>query len=71
MLDIDWELLFRYCERDCASADRQRFDRWLDDDRRHRAFYEAIALGNADPSPLLDPPPAPSWPVSAPRAGHA
>ena len=29
MLDIDWELLLRYAERDCALADRERFDRWL------------------------------------------
>lgn len=70
MLDIDWELLLRYAERDCALADREQFDRWLDADRRHRAFYDVIALGIADATPPLDPPPAPHWRV-APRAHRA
>ncbi|HEX6815951.1 MAG TPA: FecR domain-containing protein [Gemmatimonadaceae bacterium] len=70
MLDIDWELLLRYAERDCAPADRERFDRWLDADRRHRAFYDAIALGSPDAEPPLDPPPAPHWRIRE-RAGRA
>ncbi|HKT06788.1 MAG TPA: FecR domain-containing protein [Gemmatimonadaceae bacterium] len=70
MLDIDWELLLRYAERDCALADRERFDDWLGADRRHRAFYDVIALGLADSTPPLDPPPAPHWRV-APRANRA
>lgn len=70
MLDIDWELLLRYAERDCALADRERFDNWLGADRRHRAFYDVIALGLADSTPPLDPPPAPHWRV-APRANRA
>ena len=61
MLDIDWELLLRYAERDCALADRERFNRWLEADRRHRAFYDVIALGVPDVTPPLDPPPAPHW----------
>ncbi|HEX5180311.1 MAG TPA: hypothetical protein VFW04_13335 [Gemmatimonadaceae bacterium] len=61
MLDIDWELLLRYFDRDCASAVRERFDRWLRADRRHRAFYDLIALGGADMRPCLDPPDAPDW----------
>ena len=69
MLDIDWELLLRYSERDCALRDRERFDRWLDADRRHRAFYDVIALGIPDAGPPLDPPPAPRWRV-AERADH-
>jgi transmembrane sensor len=64
MLDIDWELLVRYAERDCALADRERFDRWLEADRRHRAFYDVIALGAGDVTPPLDPPPAPRWRVA-------
>ncbi|HEY7895186.1 MAG TPA: FecR domain-containing protein [Gemmatimonadaceae bacterium] len=60
MLDIDWELLLRYCERECAPADRERFDRWLDADRKHRAFFDVVALGNGL-GPCIDPPPAPSW----------
>lgn len=70
MLDIDWELLLRYSERDCALADRERFDRWLDADRRHRAFYDVIALGTPDAGPPLDPPPAPHWRMRE-RAGRA
>ena len=69
MLDIDWDLLLRYAERDCALRDREQFDRWLDADRRHRAFYDVIALGVPDAGPPLDPPPAPHWRV-AERAGH-
>ena len=60
MLDIDWELLLRYSERECAPSDRERFDHWLDADRRHRAFFDVIALGN-DVGPCIDPPPAPAW----------
>lgn len=70
MLDIDWELLLRYAERDCALPDREQFDRWLDADRRHRAFYDVIALGIQDAGPPLDPPPAPHWRVTE-RASHA
>lgn len=70
MLDIDWDLLLRYSERDCALTDREQFDRWLDADRRHRAFYDVIALGTPDAGPPLDPPPAPHWRV-APRAHRA
>jgi len=70
MLDIDWELLLRYSERDCALADRDRFDRWLDADCRHRAFYDVIALGTPDAGPPLDPPPAPHW-RTATRARRA
>lgn len=70
MLDIDWELLLRYAVRDCALTDRERFERWLDADRRHRAFYDVIALGAPDATPPLDPPPAPDWRV-AERAHHA
>lgn len=63
MLDIDWELLLRYCERECAPRDRERFDRWLDADRRHRAFFAVIALGS-EVGPCIDPPPAPAWRAS-------
>lgn len=70
MLDIDWELLLRYAERECASADREQFDRWLDADRRHRAFYDVVALGIADATPPLDLPPAPHW-RAASRANRA
>ncbi|HEX6806343.1 MAG TPA: FecR domain-containing protein [Gemmatimonadaceae bacterium] len=70
MLDIDWDLLLRYSERDCALADREQFDRWLDADRRHRAFYDVIALGTPDAGPSLDPPPAPHWRMRE-RAGRA
>lgn len=69
MLDIDWDLLLRYSERDCASCDRERFDRWLDADRRHRAFYDVIALGTPDAGPPLDPPPAPDWRVAGRALG--
>jgi transmembrane sensor len=64
MLDIDWELLLRYAERDCPLADREHFDRWLQADRRHRAFYDVIALGVADATPPLDPPPVPHWRIA-------
>lgn len=60
MLDIDWDLLLRYCARECTHADRERFDRWLDADRRHRAFFDVIALGN-EAGPSLEPPPTPAW----------
>ncbi|HSC30307.1 MAG TPA: hypothetical protein VLD17_01185 [Gemmatimonadaceae bacterium] len=51
----------RYCERDCAYAVRERFDRWLRADGRHRAFYDVIALGGSDMRPYLEPPDAPDW----------
>ncbi|HXE59939.1 MAG TPA: DUF4880 domain-containing protein [Gemmatimonadaceae bacterium] len=55
MLDIDWDLLLRYCARECTHDDRERFDRWLNADRRHRAFFDVIASGPAAGIPP-DPP---------------
>src|SRR6185437_8203921 len=44
MLDIDWELLLRYCERECAPRDRERFDRWRGAMPRFGWLAAAVAL---------------------------
>ena len=45
MLDIDWELMFRYCGNECTPEDRERFERWLAADARNREFFDAVVLG--------------------------
>lgn len=60
MLDIDWELLFRYCGGECTPADRARFDDWLAADPHHRQFFDAVVAGA---SQALEAPPTPASPV--------
>lgn len=45
MTDIDWELLVRYRGRECTPEERERFERWLAADAKHRQAYDAIVLG--------------------------
>ncbi|MGH7632464.1 MAG: FecR family protein [Gemmatimonadaceae bacterium] len=59
MLDVDWELMFRYCGNECTPEEREQFERWLAENARHREFFDAVVLGAAraldDPHPT--PPP--------------
>ena len=61
MLDIDWELMFRYCGNECTPEDRERFERWLAANPRHREFFDAVVLGagRAMDAPPPTPPAAP------------
>jgi len=45
MLDIDWELMFRYCGQECSPEERARFERWLASDPRHQEFFDAVVRG--------------------------
>jgi len=45
MLDIDWELMFRYCGNECTPEERERFEQWLAANARNREFFDAIVLG--------------------------
>jgi transmembrane sensor len=45
MLDVDWELMFRYCGNECTSEERERFEEWLAADARNREFFDAVVLG--------------------------
>lgn len=45
MLDIDWELMFRYCGQECSPEERARFERWLAADPRHQEFFDAVVRG--------------------------
>jgi ferric-dicitrate binding protein FerR (iron transport regulator) len=61
MLDIDWELMFRYCGNECTPEERERFERWLEESSRHREFFDAVVLGasRAADAPPDTPPPTP------------
>jgi transmembrane sensor len=61
MLDIDWELMFRYCGNECTSEERERFERWLAANARNREFFDAVVLGagRAVDAPPVAPPRAP------------
>lgn len=62
MLDIDWELMFRYCGNECTHDERERFERWLAANPRHREFFDAVVLGagRALDAPPPTPPPTPT-----------
>lgn len=62
MLDIDWELMFRYCGNECTPEDRERFERWLAANPRHREFFDAVVLG-AGRAMDAPPPTPPETPV--------
>jgi transmembrane sensor len=47
MIQIDWDLLFRYCGGECTPEERTRFEAWLAADASHRAFFDAVARGAA------------------------
>jgi transmembrane sensor len=57
MLDLDWELMFRYCGNECTPEDRERFEQWLASNARHREFFDAVVLGAG--RALDAPPPRP------------
>jgi transmembrane sensor len=61
MLDIDWELMFRYCGNECTPEERERFEQWLAADARHREFFDAVVrgAGRAVDAPSSTPPTAP------------
>jgi transmembrane sensor len=61
MLDIDWELMFRYCGNECTPEERERFERWLAENARHREFFDAVVLGagRALDAPRVTPPATP------------
>ena len=61
MLDIDWELMFRYCGNECTTEERERFERWLEEDARHREFFDAVVVGagRAVDAPPVAPPQTP------------
>ncbi|MGH7717268.1 MAG: FecR/PupR family sigma factor regulator [Gemmatimonadaceae bacterium] len=42
MIDID--LLFRYQGNECTPQERERFERWLAADPRHRRFMNALVV---------------------------
>lgn len=55
MIQIDWELLFRYCGGECTAEERVRFERWLAGDPRHRAFFDAVVQGAVrSVDPIMD-----------------
>jgi ferric-dicitrate binding protein FerR (iron transport regulator) len=62
MLDIDWELMFRYCGNECTPEERERFERWLASNPRHREFFDAVVLG-AERALDAPPPTPPTTPV--------
>ena len=66
MLDIDWELMFRYCGQECSPEERARFERWLDADARHREFFDAVVRGAW--RTLAPEPTPPAMRAVAPRA---
>ena len=57
MIDVDWDLLFRYLGGECTSEERVRFEGWLAADPSHRALLDAAAvagervLGSHPPTP--------------------
>ena len=61
MLDIDWELMFRYCGSECTPEERERFESWLAENPRHREFFDAVVLGAG--RALDAPPPTPPSPM--------
>lgn len=44
MIDVDWELLFRYLGGECTPSERTEFERWLAADPEHLALLESAAL---------------------------
>lgn len=64
MIQIDWDLLFRYCGGECTPEERARFEEWLAADVSHRVFFDAVALGasrsldqsSSDRAAAADPP---------------
>jgi transmembrane sensor len=44
MIDIDWDLLFRYLGTECTAEERERFERWLAADPTHHAFLDAAVI---------------------------
>lgn len=61
MLDIDWELMFRYCGSECTPEERERFEQWLAANARNREFFDAVVLGagRVMDAPSLPPPTTP------------
>lgn len=62
MLDIDWELMFRYCGNECTPEERERFEQWLAADARNREFFDAVVrgAGRALDAPSPTPPTTPA-----------
>jgi transmembrane sensor len=60
MGDIDWDLLFRYRGNECTPEERERFERWLAADPKHRAILEAavVAAGRVLETRVVRPFPA-------------
>jgi transmembrane sensor len=44
MIDVDWELVFRYFGNECSAEERERFERWLAADPQHQAIVNAAVM---------------------------
>ena len=47
MIDVDWELLFRYREGKCTPEESAAFERWLSADAQHRMYFDAAVRAGA------------------------
>jgi transmembrane sensor len=44
MIDVDWDLVFRYFGNECSAEERERFERWLAEDPRRQAIVDAAVM---------------------------